>query len=48
MSSEKKAALGLPQPFFNFLADSSSWNANGISNFRTVRQMLKSTEVTGF
>jgi len=41
--SEKKADLGLPQVGVRFLADSNSWNVNGTPNFRTVRQMLKST-----
>jgi len=29
MSSEKKAALGLPKLGLRFLADTSSWNVNG-------------------
>jgi len=29
MSSEKEAALGLPQLDLRFLADSNSWNVNG-------------------
>jgi len=48
MSSEKEAALGLPQLGVRFLADSSSWNVNARRNVRTLRQMLKNIEPTGF
>jgi len=39
MSSEKQAASGLPQLGVRFLADSNSWNVNGMP-------MLNSTEPT--
>jgi len=40
-SLQKKAALGLPQLGVRFLADSNSWNVNGTTNLKTVRQMFK-------
>jgi len=43
MSSEKEAALGLPQLGLKFLTDSNSWNVNGTPIFGTVRQTLKNT-----
>jgi len=48
MLPEKEAVLGLPQLGVSFLADGNSWHENGTPNFRTVRQMLKSTEPSGF
>ena len=48
MCSEKKTALGLPQLGMRFLADSNSWNVNGMLNVGTMRQMLKRTKPTGF
>jgi len=48
VSSEKEAALGLYQLCVRFLADSNSWNVNGMPTFRTVRQMHKSAEPAGF
>jgi len=44
MSSDKEAALGLPQLSLKFLADSNSWNVNGTPIFGTVRQLLKNIE----
>jgi len=41
MSSEKKAAVGLPGQSLRFLADSNSWNVNGTPNIRTARHILK-------
>jgi len=38
---KKEAALGLSQLGVRFLDDSNSWNVNGTSNLRPVRQMLK-------
>jgi len=43
MFSEKEAALRLHQLDVRFLADSNSWNMNGMPNVRAVRQMLRST-----
>jgi len=47
MSSEKEAALGLPQLGRMFIADSDSWNVNETPNSISVRQMLKNTEPAG-
>ena len=47
MSSEKEAGLGISQLGLRFLAVSNSWNGNVMSNFTTVRQMLKNTEPAG-
>jgi len=38
----------IPQLGVRFLADNKSWNVNGTPNFRTVKQMLKSTEPDSF
>jgi len=48
MFSEMEAALGLPKLGVTFLANSNSWNVNGMPNLRTVRQMLSSNETAGF
>jgi len=38
----------MPQLGTRCVVDSKSWNANGTTNLRTVRQMLKGAEPAGF